>query len=73
MYWLKRLVPALLIASLVAVAPFVLNEFLYACGDSGDDHGGSGGPSHDNGQGPPPSVPDQPRKLVAERFTAASG
>lgn len=57
MYWLKRLIPALLIVALVVGGSFLNEITVYACGDDGGSCGGSGessdkgGPS-DNGQGP---------------------
>jgi hypothetical protein len=57
MYWLKRLIPALLILALIAGGPLFTEITAYACGDDGGSCGGSGGSSgsggaSDNGQGP---------------------
>jgi hypothetical protein len=54
MYWVKRILPSLIIIALIAVGQIVGEEPLNCGGDDSEepDHGGSGGASHDNGSGP---------------------
>ncbi len=55
MYWLKRLIPAILVIALMVVGSLFHEVSVYACGDDGGCGGGAdngqGGPS-DKGQGP---------------------